>query len=234
MSNVSVEIIPAILESSLDDVSLCLESIKGASRAVQIDVVDGVYAPNRTWPYTNAAQQKEFARIAAQEEGLPFWEDFDFEIDLMVAHPERAVFDWVYAGASRIIVHTNSVGALEALHKLQDMRGELGFGVGIALACSDTSESLESFSGLYDFAQVMGIEKVGFQGQDFDSRALVLLRKLKEKYPDLQLQIDGGVGYEHVRECADVGATRITSGSAIFNNDDPRGALRELRAIIKS
>jgi len=230
-----IEIIPAILEQSLDEIAARLESIQGAARSVQIDVVDGGYAPNRTWPYAEKSQQAEFARIVAQDEGFPLWEDFDFEIDLMVAHPERVVLDWVEAGALRIIVHANSVGSLDALQKLSTFRGgDFGVAVGVALSCTDTSDTLEPFSGLYDFVQVMGVEKIGFQGRGFDARALTLLRALKEKYPGLQLQIDGGVGHNHLLDCVEAGAVRITSGSAIFGNDDPRRSLRELRDILKA
>ena len=232
MSN--IEIVPAVLESSLEDIASRLESVRGVVRAVQIDVVDGVYAPNRTWPYASASQRAEFTRIAAQEEGLPAWGDFDFEIDLMAAHPEKTVLDWVEAGASRIIVHSHSGGALEAVQKLQERRGgELGVAVGIALMCTDTPETLAPFAGLYDFVQVMGIEKVGFQGQSFDPRALDLLRALRKAYPELQLQVDGGVGRDHLRECAEAGATRIAQGSTIFKSADPVRTIRELRGILR-
>ena len=228
-------IIPAVLEPSLEAIALRLESIRGVVRAVQIDVVDGGYAPNRTWPYAGGrGQQEEFARIAAQDEGLPAWEDFDFEIDLMVAHPERVVLDWAEAGASRLIIHAHSEGALEAVQKVQERRGgELGVAVGIALMCTDTPETLTPFAGLYDFVQVMGIEKVGFQGQPFDPRALDLLQALREAYPELQLQVDGGVGRDHVRECAEAGATRIAQGSVIFGTEDPVRALKALRELLK-
>ena len=231
----NIEIVPAVLEPSLEDVAARLESVRGAVRAVQIDVVDGMYAPNRTWPYGSASQREEFARIAAQEEGLPAWEDFDFEIDLMATHPEKVVLDWVEAGVSRIIVHAHSEGALAAVQKLQERRGgELGVAIGIALMCTDTPETLAPFEGLYDFVQVMGIEKVGFQGQSFDRRTLGLLRTLHEVYPELQLQVDGGVGREHVRECAEAGATRIAQGGTIFGSVDPVRTLRELRGILKA
>jgi len=229
-----VETIPAILENSLQDIALCLQSIRGAARAVQLDVVDGVYAPNRTWPYAEKHQREEFGRIAVQDDGLPDWEDFDFEIDLMVSRPERVVLEWVAAGASRLIIHAHSDGAREALQTLGAARGgEAGIAVGIALSSADTPDMLSPFDGLYDFVQVMGIEKVGFQGQNFDPRSLLLLRALKEKYPALPLQIDGGAGREHLRECAQAGASRIIEGSTIFAEDeDPKQVLKELQDIL--
>ena len=41
-----------------------------------------------------------FDAIIAEEEGMPRWEDINFEVDLMVENPEAVVSKWVSAGAS--------------------------------------------------------------------------------------------------------------------------------------
>ncbi len=230
-----IEIVPAILEVSLADIKERLLQVRGAVRAVQLDVVDGVYARNRTWPYAGAHAQEEFTHIVAQEDGLPLWEEFDFEIDLMVEHARLESARWVEAGASRIIVHADSPDARESLESLQMSRGgNTGIKVGVALASTDEPEKLETFDSLYDFVQVMGIEHVGSQGNPFDPRALALVRALHERYPELSIQVDGGIGEDHARECADAGASRLVVGSTIFTSIDPRGALEDLRAAVNS
>ena len=37
----------------------------------------------------------------------------------------------------------------------------------------------------------MGIEHIGFQGQDFDDRVLEQIKTLREKFPDLIISVDG-------------------------------------------
>ncbi len=226
------DIIPAILEPSLEAIAARLGEVRGAARSVQLDVADGVYVPNATWPFSGGAERSEFERIASEEEGLPLWEDFDFEADLMAERPLEHALKWMRAGASRIVIHIGSGGAKEALQALQEARGEgasLAVEVGVALRSGASERDLEPFRGLYDFIQVMGIEKVGFQGQRFDERAIILLERLRASYPESTLQVDGGITAERAPAIVRAGAERLVVGSAIFGSSDPKRALSELR-----
>jgi len=227
-----LEIIPAILEKSLADIEGQLARIRGAVREVQLDIADGILVQNKTWPFAEAAQHTEFDRIAAQEEGLPLWEDFDFEVDLMIQNPEAHALAWVSAGASRIILHAESEGILAAARALSGVRGEDNLfpaKVGLALQSSAEVGSLELFEGLYDFVQVMGIERVGFQGQAFDERAVALVAQLRARHSDLTIQVDGGVTLRNARALAQAGTNRLIAGSAIFGSSDPKKEIEELR-----
>jgi pentose-5-phosphate-3-epimerase len=64
------EIIPAILPRDLDDLVGHLEEVRGVARLVQIDVVDGRFAPTRTWPYEDRAS---FEDILSEEQWMPLW-----------------------------------------------------------------------------------------------------------------------------------------------------------------
>jgi len=227
----TVEIVPAVLPKNFKDLREHLERIRGASvKCVQIDIIDGVFAHNRTWPYRDGDM---FAKIVKEEHGLPLWDVFDFEFDLMIQNPLERMMEFVNAGASRILVHAESTDALHAVQKLVDMREESGalpLKVGVAIACSEQPDALEPFEAQFDYVQVMGIAKVGFQGQPFDVRALHLLERLRVRYPELPLQVDGGVTLQNARELAKAGATGLIVGSAIFKADDPVAAIKELQA----
>ena len=221
-----IAIVPAILPKSYADLEKHLEFVRHATRAVQIDVVDGIFAPNKTYPYTEA---DSFQKIISEDEGLPFWEDFDFEFDCMVEHAEREVEKFVHAGASRIIMHVKSIGARGAVEALQSMRGgDLGIAVGIALSSNASVFDLDQFAGLYDFVQVMCIAQVGFQGQPFDERAISLLSSVRAAHPQVELQADGAVNIDNARALVAAGATRLVVGSAIFGADSPQSALNRL------
>jgi ribulose-phosphate 3-epimerase len=217
----TVEIVPAVLPKNFKDLREHLERIRGASvKCVQVDIIDGVFAHNRTWPYRD---EDMFAKIVKEEHGLPLWDEFDFEFDLMVQAPFERMMEFVNAGASRILVHAESTDALHAVQKLVDMREESGalpLKVGVAIALSEQPDALEPFEAQFDYVQVMGIAKVGFQGQPFDVRALHLL----------PLQIDGGVTLQNAHQLAKAGATGLIAGSAIFKASDSIAAIRELQA----
>ena len=129
-----IQIIPAVLAKDFKDLEDQISRVRTLSKLVQIDVVDGSYARTRTWPYRDHAT---FDKIVEQEHGLPYWEELDFEFDLMIADPLPNLMRFVEAGASSIIIHAGSPGAPEALQKLVDLRQDTGAFVvhaGLALA----------------------------------------------------------------------------------------------------
>lgn len=225
-----IEIIPAILPKSLEDLREHLSRIRHGTRAVQVDIVDGIFAPNKTWPYLKHAS---FEKVVSEEEGLPFWEEFDFEFDLMLEKPVSEVEHFVRAGGSRIIIHSRSSDARHALEKLQPMRaGEFAIAVGIALGARATPDDLVPHRGMYDFVQVMGIDHEGFQGQPFDENVLKLISTLRSLHPELIVQVDGGVTIDTASMLAEAGARRLVVGSAIFGAPDAINAARELHALL--
>ena len=220
---------PAVLEKSLDAIKVRLTSVLGEATLIQIDVVDGTFAPNRTWPFAAPEQAGEFAEILSGEENFPLWDSFNFQFDLMVEDIAREEGRWEELPASALIVHASSRGARGALEALQAKRGgEYPTELGVALSTSVSADALEEFSGLFDFVQVMGIAKPGFQGEPFDPRALELIAALRADNRNLTIQVDGGVGREHLSEVLRAGADRVAEGSLIFSAEDPKQALREL------
>ncbi|HEY9480770.1 MAG TPA: hypothetical protein VIR98_00885 [Candidatus Paceibacterota bacterium] len=234
------EIIPAILPKSYDELTEKLDIVAGHSPTVQIDVCDGFFVPNRTWPYLKGTQSESdqiFSSIVEQESALPHWEEIDFEFDLMIRGAYEKIPDFIAAGASRVVVHRASLDAEELSAIVRDYgrtSGEVGMfdvELGIALAPGDNAADIASIASDIHFVQVMGIAKVGFQGQPFDSRAIELVRSLKATYPHLPVSVDGGVSLETASELVDAGADRLVVGSALFNASDFLATLEELKAL---
>ena len=222
-----VEIIPAILPTSLQDSEKHLSRVRGLTKKAQIDVVDGIYAPNRTWPYREASQREEFARIVNGKEKFPHGQEFEFQFDLMVSHPESEIQKYIALGARAIVVHAASAGAGEAVALLQPPRSGGSVAVGVALRAHDAPEAFAPFIGLCDFVQVMGIEHEGVQGEPFDPdrKAIELVAGLRKAHPSLLIQVDGGVRLENARALAEAGANRLVVGSGIMKTADPKETL---------
>ena len=227
-----IEIIPAILPKSFDDLQKHAQLVHPFAKKIQIDVVDGVFAHTKTWPYKD---RESFEKIIAEEHGLPFWQDFDFEFDLMIENPQEKVKEFVQAGASHIIIHAHATGAVEALRHLAELRqgddGGFIITTGLALLPNMQPDVLESFDTLFDYVQVMGIDKEGKQGQPFDEHAVVLVERLRRRYPELTIQVDGSVNTETAPALVKAGANRLIVGSAIFEADDPGAAYNALYTL---
>jgi pentose-5-phosphate-3-epimerase len=62
----------------------------------------------------------------------------------------------------------------------------------------------------------------------FDKRAVDLVAAIREQYPTLTIQVDGGVALGNVLKLARAGASRLVAGSAIFSALNPQQAYAEL------
>jgi ribulose-phosphate 3-epimerase len=237
-----VEITPAILEADLEEIRGKMALVSGLSALVQIDVCDGKFVVNKTWPYVKGGME-EFANITAEDEGFPFWDSLDFEIDLLVRHPEQIVHDWIKAGARSIVLHFESAPNILAI--IEELRAEYGtakeetFGlrVGISIGVDTPNEDIfeildmidEDGDSIVDFVQFMGIANVGFQGQQFDERVLEKISDLRNMYPNIEISVDGGVNFENAADLVSAGASRLVSGSTVFEHGDVAEALDILR-----
>jgi ribulose-phosphate 3-epimerase len=210
-------ILPAIIPKDFEDLEGHLLLVKDVVRTVQIDICDGRLTPLPSWPYIGG--DFEFKEIIAQQRGLPLWESFDFEIDLMVLNPAKEYEQWIDAGAARIIFHYIGNEAAVLKDCMQKTK-ERGAEAGLALHLSDPIEVVEDFKELIDSVQLMGIQNIGFQGEPFDERVLEQVRSIKKKYPGLPISVDGSVNADTAPLLAEAGADRLVIGSALFKDID--------------
>ena len=227
-----IEIIPAVMPSSFADLREKLSRVVGAAPLVQIDVMDGKFVPSRSWPY--GKHDDNFEKILAEEEGMPYWEEMEFEIDLMVSDVAEKIEEWIKTGAMRFILHVESLP--DALATLKAIRDEYGYPrdsifspeLGLAINPDTPNSALEPLLAEADFVQFMGISKIGYQGQPFDQRVIEKIRQFRAAHPDISISVDGGVSVETAGALAEAGANRLVSGSAVFGSSNIMQAIREL------
>jgi ribulose-phosphate 3-epimerase len=78
---------------------------------------------------------------------------------------------------------------------------------------------------------VMTVEP-GFGGQKFMASELPKVQALRARYPELDIQVDGGLSGKTVDQAAEAGANVIVAGSAVFGADDPAAVIRQLREAV--
>ncbi len=238
------EIIPAILEKSFNGVTEKLERVLGVTRTVQLDICDGVFVPSLTWPYTAPMFAEEplhyddyFKQIVSGEGevDMPYWEDFDFELDLMIADAKRLLPNLLTIGPSRIIFHAEAFSDLHSqMHELIRMVPPI-IEIGVAINPDTKPEILFPIldEKIVSFVQCMGISKIGYQGQNFDERVYENLKILRAKYPELPLAVDGSVKQDFAKKLVEAGATRLVSGSAIFSAEKIADRIAEFERVIQ-
>lgn len=224
------EIIPAILPKNFKDLEEKLEMVKDTVSSVQIDVLDGKFVGQASWPYDK--HDNNFESIINEERGMPFWEDFDFEIDMMVRDPLSLVSEWVRAGASRIVFHVDTLDYERDALLLDQLKSEGLVQIGFAIDPDQEPDSLNNYFQFADFIQVMGISNIGSQGNPFDSGCIEQITWIKKNVPNMIVSVDGGINADTLPFVLDAGADRVIVGSFIFKNVNPREAVEELKSLI--
>ncbi|KAI9709312.1 MAG: RIBULOSE-phosphate 3-epimerase [Bogoriella megaspora] len=83
-----------------------------------------------------------------------------------------------------------------------------------------------------DMVLVMTVEP-GFGGQKFMPDMMPKVKALRERYPDLDIEVDGGLSEQTIDTAADAGANVIVAGSAVFGAKDTKQVIGVLREAVE-
>lgn len=251
------EIVPAFIPKDFYELKDKVAQVAGHAKYLHMDVCDGIFVRNTSWPRND---DKIFAQILKGEIGLPEWEDLDYEVHLMTAHPENNIFDWIEAGAYRITLQIESffpnfgksthdfdeaglerfktmMERLKADQKYDPDNDDDFFQVGFSITLDTPLEVIKKLIPQFHYVQVMSISSIGYQGAKFDERAYERIKELKTFILTLpnnkDISVDGGVSAENAVQLADAGADRLVVGSSIFANDVPSAVIESMHALFQ-
>ncbi len=216
------DILPAVMPSSYADLKEKMSRMEDLVPMVQIDIMDGVFVPSKSWPYTETDDL--YTKMLTERELFPSWDTLSYEVDLMVSKPETIINDWVMLGARRIIIHAGSTEHMDEI--IRELSGRVE--IGIALHLDTPLSFIEPYKNLISVVQCMGIARPGFQREPFSDAVIPKIREVKSQYPDILVSIDGGVSLATAQSLKEAGAERLVSGSAIFDSDNPKEVLTQL------
>jgi len=198
----SPRIIPAVLETSFDEVRKKIHLVEDFAPWVQVDVCDGLFAHPETWREPDLLNSVE-GKVK-------------IEAHLMVEHPEGEIVAWTSV-ADRIIVHYEATDVLESL--VDTMEHSVAR-LGVALCMDTPVEVLRPYTQKLSHIQLMGIAEIGGQGRLLDEKIFNRIKELRALYPSATITIDGGVTLDTISSLRDAGATAFVVGSALFRSED--------------
>jgi len=228
-------IIPAVLSRDYEDMKNKIALVRGISPVVQIDLCDGIFVQNKTWPFsTGGGDDLHLNAILNEQEGMPFWEDIDFELDLLVMDTVENFDVYTKLGAKRIIFHIEAVGDVEDFKNFIegiDVYIRETIEIGVAINIKTPLEQIFPLINNIDFVQCMGNDKLGYHGVNLDEKIYEKIKILRKKYSDLPIAVDIGVNKTTAPALIEAGATKLVIGSAIFNTEDIIGTVEEFRNL---
>jgi ribulose-phosphate 3-epimerase len=229
----NTNIIPAIMPERFEDIETQTGLVLNQVRVVQLDIMDGKYVSEKTWPFIYGAD-RDLAELQTEEGSLPFWEDINYELDLMIERPEESLDTWLHIGASRVIFHYASIHDWEKIKNIDHVIRNF-IKIGCAVTIHDKLEDIYSLidEDVIDFIQVMGIADIGYQGEPFADESLDMIEELKKRYPDLLISVDGGVSIDTIGDLSLAGVERFVSGSGIYGGGVASENIAHLESLIE-
>jgi ribulose-phosphate 3-epimerase len=211
-------ILPSLLMCDFGDLRGEVKQLEAAgTKVLHLDVMDGHFVPNLTYGMPIVKGLRRHSKLP-------------LDVHLMISDPLKYAEAFVEAGADLLTFHVEAVTDPVAV---ADQIRSLGVGVGIALNPDTPVESILPAVPHCDMVLVMSVN-AGFGGQSFNRNALDKLRLLRDRFPDLLLEIDGGIDNQTIGECRSAGCDLFVVGSAIFGQSDYGRAINELRGNLVS
>jgi ribulose-phosphate 3-epimerase len=213
-------IAPSILSADFSKLGEEVKEVEACGAdLIHCDVMDGHFVPNLTiGPMVVKALRKATK--------LPL------DVHLMIERPERYVKDFIEAGSDILTIHVEATTHLQ--RHIQHIK-EQGVKAGVSLNPSTPLDPLEYILSEVDLVLVMTVNP-GFGGQKFLKSMLPKIKRLREMIDQrclsVEIEVDGGIGVDNIKDVAQAGADIFVAGNAIFGSGDYKKTIQEMREKI--
>ena len=212
-------IAPSILSANFAKLGEEVDAVLAAgANIVHFDVMDNHYVPNLTIG--------PLVCDALRSHGVTA----PIDVHLMVKPVDRIIPDFAKAGASYITFHPE---ASEHIDRTIGLIKDNGCKVGLVFNPATSLHYLDHVINQLDMVLLMSVNP-GFGGQSFIPASLQKLSEVRKMIDDrglhTRLEIDGGVKINNIQEISAAGADTFVAGSAIFNTENYKSTIDEMRA----
>ena len=153
--------------------------------------------------------------------------ELPLDIHLMVSNPADRVSEFLDLHVAHITFHAEVTTTQERQALIKSIR-DGGATVGIALNPATPLSAVADVLPEVDLLLVMSVQP-GFGGQEFMLDVLSKVEEARSEYPNLMIQVDGGIDANTAPKCIAAGANNLVAGSAIFGSTDRATAISSLR-----
>lgn len=217
-----MKISPSILSADFADLKSDVAVVENAgAEYLHIDIMDGHFVNNLTFGANVVKALRKHSKLV-------------FDCHLMVEDPENYIAGLKEAGADIVGVH---VEATPHIHRVLSQIKASGLKAEVVLNPGTPMNAVTEVLGLVDQVLVMTVDP-GFGGQAFIPETVAKIAQLAEYKAqhglDFDIEVDGGINGETIKEVAKAGATVAVAGSYVFNAKDPAKQVETLKEAANS
>lgn len=212
-------IAPSVLSCDFANIQRDVEMINSSDADwFHIDIMDGVFVPNISFGFPVMQAIHKHAKKP-------------LDVHLMIQNPDAYISEFKKAGAAILTVHYE---ACTHLHRtIQAIKAE-GMKAGVALNPHTPVDLLQDVIHDLDLVLIMSVNP-GFGGQKFIQHAILKVEQAKNLIhrtgSHALVEVDGGVNLVTGLELIKAGADALVAGSFVFNSEDPKATITQLKEL---
>jgi len=214
-------IAPSILSADFANLGKDVSDVIDAGADfIHFDVMDNHYVPNLTVGPMVCKSLRDYGINAI------------IDVHLMISPVDEIIPDFAQAGANYITFHPEATKHVDRTIKLIK---DHGCKPGVVLNPATNVSILEYCLDQIDMVLLMSVNP-GFAGQKFIESTYDKIVEVREMIdavnPSIRLEVDGGLNLENIGRAARSGADTFVAGSAIFNSENYKKTISQMREII--
>jgi len=215
------KIAPSILSADFSRLSDEIRAVeRGGADVIHVDVMDGHFVRNIT-----------IGPLVVR--GLKKLTSLPLDVHLMIENPERYIEPFAQAGSDWMTIHAEVCPHLKRIvRKIRRLKVRPG----VVLNPSTSLKALYPILDEIDLILLMSVNP-GFAGQPFIPSTLKKIERLRKTIEQnryvLEIEVDGGINLENIREASRAGGDIFVLGTGIFKTNDYEETIRRLRKEIE-
>jgi len=182
---------------------------------IHVDIMDGKFVSNKSFTFSEVRNLTKYTTKK-------------LDVHLMVNDPDKYIEDYANLNVEYITIHYE-IG--KNINKFIDKIKEYGIKCGISIKPETEINSIVPYLNKIDLILLMSVNP-GMGGQEFISTSIEKIRALRQllsNYPNILIEVDGGINDVVAPMCIEAGADILVAGSFIISSNNYQNNIDKLK-----